>query len=678
MFHKVLIANRGEIACRILRTLRRMGVGRVAVYSDADRHAPHVTLADEAVRLGPAPAAQSYLDVDKILAAARATGAEAIHPGYGFLSENAAFAEACEAAGLAFIGPTPAQMRDFGLKHVARERARALGVPLLPGTELLAGRRRGPARGAAARLPGDAQEHRGRRRHRHAPLRQRRASSTARFEAVEPLGRANFKHAGLYLEKLVVRARHIEVQIFGDGAGGVLALGERDCSLQRRNQKVIEETPAPDLPPGIGDALAGAAAALGRAARYRSAGTVEFVLDADAGTFYFLEVNTRLQVEHGVTEEVTGIDLVEWMVRLAAGELPPLDTLAPRLRGRGDRGAPLRRGSAARSSSRAPGLLTERASSRPTARASRPGSSAAPRSRRSTIRCSPRSSRAARRARRRGSGWRRRSTRRASTASRPTSPTCARCSPRPSSAPARVHTRFLDGLAYAPSTVEVLEPAARRPRCRTSPAASATGTSACRRRGRWTISSFRLANRLVGNPDGAAGARVHAGRADAALSPRGGDRARRRRHGRDARRRAGAALAGVRRSRPAACCACGACAGPGSRAYLAVRGGFDVPQLPRQPRHVHARAVRRPRRARAAHRATCCTSRGSADAATPTPTASRALPPALIPVLERPLGDRRAARPARRARLLHARATSRPSSPPSGTCTTTPAAPACA
>jgi urea carboxylase len=325
---KVLVANRGVIACRVLRTLRKMGIASVAVYSEADRHAPHVAAADQAVFIGPPPAAQSYLDTDKILAAARATGAQAIHPGYGFLSENAGFAEACQAAGLAFIGPTPAQVRDFGLKHVARALAAAEGVPLLPGTELLDGLEH--ARREAARIgyPVMLKSTAG-----GGGIGMRRCDGPAEldagYEAVERVSRAAFKQAGLYLEKLVTRARHVEVQIFGDGRGEVIALGERDCSLQRRNQKVIEETPAPDLPAALRDGMSAAAVRLGRATRYRSAGTVEFVVDGDSGRYYFLEVNTRIQVEHGVTEEVTGVDLIEWMVRLSGGDLPALATLAP-------------------------------------------------------------------------------------------------------------------------------------------------------------------------------------------------------------------------------------------------------------------------------------------------------------------------------------------------------------
>ncbi|MBS1853839.1 MAG: urea carboxylase [Acidobacteria bacterium] len=319
MFGKVLIANRGAIACRIMRTLRGMGVASVAVYSAADRHSLHVRMADEAVEIGPAPAAQSYLSVEAILRVAAERGAEAIHPGYGFLSENAEFAEACARAGIVFIGPTPEQMRQFGLKHTAREIARANGVPLLPGTDLL----NSPAEAAdAARAIGYPVMLKSTAGGGGIGMRLCRgeAELSAAYEAVERQSRAAFGSTGLYLEKLVEHARHIEVQIFGDGAGNVIALGERDCSAQRRNQKVIEETPAPGLAGATRAALFDAAVRLGRAVRYRSAGTVEFIYDAGTGAFYFLEVNTRLQVEHGVTEEVAGIDLVEWMVRQAAGE----------------------------------------------------------------------------------------------------------------------------------------------------------------------------------------------------------------------------------------------------------------------------------------------------------------------------------------------------------------------
>ncbi|HEY3697012.1 urea carboxylase [Phenylobacterium sp.] len=324
MFSKVLIANRGAIACRIIRTLRRMGVGSVAVFSDADAGSLHVSQADEAVRIGPAPAAESYLDVDAILAAAKATGAQAIHPGYGFLSENAGFAERCAAAGIAFIGPTPENMRAFGLKHTARDLAKSYGVPLAPGTDLLADAQAALAAAEDIGFPVILKASAG-----GGGIGMRiceDASAVAEaFAAVTRLAGANFADTGVFLERYLRRARHIEVQLFGDGAGRVLALGERDCSLQRRNQKVIEETPAPHLPAATREAMIAAAVRLGEGARYRSAGTVEFLYDAERGDFFFLEVNTRLQVEHGVTEQVTGVDLVEWMVRGAAGDYGFLD-----------------------------------------------------------------------------------------------------------------------------------------------------------------------------------------------------------------------------------------------------------------------------------------------------------------------------------------------------------------
>ena len=320
MFDKVLIANRGAIACRIIRTLRTMGVKSVAVYSEADRHSLHVRLADEAVEIGPAPAAQSYLRADKILEAAKATGAQAIHPGYGFLSENPGFAEDCAAAGIAFIGPSPDQMRAFGLKHTARDLAEHNKVPLLPGSGLLSDAGHAQAEAARIGYPVMLKSTAG-----GGGIGMRLIWSADElveaFQSVERLARANFKEAGIFLEKYVEHARHIEVQIFGDGKGHVVALGERDCSVQRRNQKVIEETPAPGLTDAQRSNLLTTAVRLGEAVSYRSAGTVEFVYDTLSGEFYFLEVNTRLQVEHGVTEEVTGVDLVEWMVREAVGEL---------------------------------------------------------------------------------------------------------------------------------------------------------------------------------------------------------------------------------------------------------------------------------------------------------------------------------------------------------------------
>ncbi|MBB6091393.1 urea carboxylase [Povalibacter uvarum] len=325
MFDKVLIANRGAIACRILRTLKKLRIGSVAVYSDADRHSMHVALADEAVRLGPAPAAQSYLAQDLIIAAARERGAQAIHPGYGFLSENAAFAERCEAAGIAFIGPTPGQMRDFGLKHTARELALRHEVPLLPGSGLLDDIEHALTEGRRIGWPVMLKSTAGGGGIGMQLCRSEQELRDA-FDSVERLARSNFSQGGVFLEKYVERARHIEVQIFGDGRGKVVALGERDCSVQRRNQKVIEETPAPHLSEDVRSQLLRSAQRLGEAIGYRSAGTVEFVYDDTSGRFYFLEVNTRLQVEHGVTEQVTGIDLVEWMILVAANEPPDLSS----------------------------------------------------------------------------------------------------------------------------------------------------------------------------------------------------------------------------------------------------------------------------------------------------------------------------------------------------------------
>jgi len=320
MFAKVLIANRGEIACRVIRTLKKMGIGSVAVYSHADAASLHVMMADEAVCIGEPPAKESYLDIEKIIAAAKQTGAEAIHPGYGFLSENAAFARRCEEEGIVFVGPLPRHMEEFGLKHTARAMAKAQEVPLLPGTELLESleealhaaeeigypvmlKSTAGGGGIGMQLCFNAEELR------------------SGYDSVGRLSKNNFSQGGIYLEKFVSSARHIEVQIFGDGKGDVIALGERDCSLQRRNQKVIEETPAPGLSSEVREALNRSAVTLARAAAYKSAGTVEFVYDTQEEKFYFLEVNTRLQVEHGVTEEIYGVDLVEWMLLEAADEL---------------------------------------------------------------------------------------------------------------------------------------------------------------------------------------------------------------------------------------------------------------------------------------------------------------------------------------------------------------------
>ncbi|VXB01334.1 Urea carboxylase [Pseudomonas sp. 8BK] len=327
MFHTVLIANRGEIAVRAIRTLKRLGVKSVAVYSDADRNAQHVRDADIAIALGGDKPADSYLRIDKILAAAQETGAQAIYPGYGFLSESAEFADACEAAGIAFIGPTGEQIREFGLKHRARELAAQAQVPMAPGTGLLQSLEEALSAAASIGYPVMLKTTAG-----GGGIGLTRCSDAAAlestYESVKRMGEQFFSDAGVFLERFVDQARHVEVQIFGDGAGRVAALGERDCSLQRRNQKVVEETPAPNLPQATRERLHAAAVQLGESVNYRSAGTVEFIYDAAHDDFYFLEVNTRLQVEHPVTEMVTGLDLIECMLRVAAGDAldwPALD-----------------------------------------------------------------------------------------------------------------------------------------------------------------------------------------------------------------------------------------------------------------------------------------------------------------------------------------------------------------
>ncbi len=328
MFHRVLIANRGVIAVRIARTLRKLGIEPVAIYSEADAGSPHVELAAEAICVGPAAAAQSYLNIPAILDAARISKAQAIHPGYGFLSENPAFAEACEASGIAFIGPTSAQIRAFGLKNSAREIAVECDAPILSGSSLLrnadhacieADRIGYPVMLKSAGGGGGI----------GMCLCEDPASLTEAFESVQRLSETHFKGSGIYLERFVASGRHIEVQVFGDGRGSVISLGERDCSVQRRNQKIVEETPAPDLSAEARRQLSAVAIRVMEKVAYRSAGTVEFLYDTARREFYFLEVNTRLQVEHGVTEEVTGVDLVEWMIRLADNSLPPLSTLQP-------------------------------------------------------------------------------------------------------------------------------------------------------------------------------------------------------------------------------------------------------------------------------------------------------------------------------------------------------------
>ena len=325
---KLLVANRGEIAVRIFRTCRRLGIETVAVYSDADRAAMHVREADEAVHIGAAPAAESYLRTEAILAAARETGANAVHPGYGFLSENAAFAEAVIAAGLAWVGPPPAAIRSMGPKDEAKRIAEEAGVPVLPGY-------RGEAQDIstltkAAEKVGyplliKAVAGGGGRGIRQVS---RAADLQAELTSAVREAESSFGDGRVMLEKLVERPRHIEVQVFGDQHGNVVHLFERDCSLQRRRQKVIEEAPAPGMPESVRKAMTDAAVKLAKAVGYQGAGTVEFIVDGSMplglDTFWFLEMNTRLQVEHPVTEAITGTDLVEWQLTVASGGKLPL------------------------------------------------------------------------------------------------------------------------------------------------------------------------------------------------------------------------------------------------------------------------------------------------------------------------------------------------------------------
>jgi urea carboxylase len=328
----LLVANRGEIACRIIRSATALGLRTVAVFSDADRGAPHVAMADEAVHVGATPARESYLRADRILDAAASTGAGAIHPGYGLLSENAAFAAAVEEAGMRFVGPTPRQIELFGAKDRARALAREAGVPIMAGSEVLAD---ADACAAAAERIGYPVMLKATAGGGGIGMEPCHDEATLRdaFERVGRLATASFGTGGIFVERFVERARHVEVQVFGDGAGRVLTVGDRDCTLQRRNQKVVEEAPAPDLPEDVRERLASSARALCAAAGYRSAGTVEFLYDADRGEASFLEVNARLQVEHPVTEAVYRIDLVAWMLRLAQGDDAMFDGPAPVARG---------------------------------------------------------------------------------------------------------------------------------------------------------------------------------------------------------------------------------------------------------------------------------------------------------------------------------------------------------
>ncbi|MFX4226768.1 MAG: urea carboxylase [Porticoccaceae bacterium] len=329
---RVLIANRGAIAVRIMRTLREMGIESVAVYAEADRDSLHVRKADHVYSLGEGTARETYLNQDKIFSVAKEAQVDAIHPGYGFLSENTGFVRRCEELGIGFIGPTPEQIESFGLKHKARDLARSENVPLLPGSGVLADLNQALAQAQFIGFPVMLKSSAGGGGIGMQLCRSVQELKKA-YDSVLQLSQNNFSSGELFLEKFVERARHIEVQIFGDGKGKVISLGERDCSAQRRNQKVIEETPAPELNDATRQALAEVACRLAAAVNYRNAGTVEFILDADTREFYFLEVNTRLQVEHGVTEEVYGVDIVRWMVQLCAGTMPDLDSLHLQPRG---------------------------------------------------------------------------------------------------------------------------------------------------------------------------------------------------------------------------------------------------------------------------------------------------------------------------------------------------------
>ena len=333
-FMKILIANRGEIAVRIIRACRELGLPTVAVYSDCDRNARHVREADQAFHIGASEAAQSYLRIEAVLDAARRAGADAVHPGYGFLAENAAFARACRDAGLTFIGPSPDAIALMGSKTAAREAAIRAGVPVVPGTERSLDERVGDEEiariaetvgyplvvkavagggGKGMRTVGD-------------PASLASATRTARSEAGSAFG-----DTAIYLERRLLRPRHVEIQLLGDAHGHVVPFVERECSIQRRHQKVVEESPSLAVPPALRQRMAAAAASVARAVGYSSAGTVEFLLEDD-GSFYFLEMNTRLQVEHPVTEMVTRIDLVQWQIRIARGEpldIDPVQALTP-------------------------------------------------------------------------------------------------------------------------------------------------------------------------------------------------------------------------------------------------------------------------------------------------------------------------------------------------------------
>lgn len=332
MFGKVLVANRGEIALRVMRACKELGIPTVAVHSEVDEDALHVKFADEAVCVGPAHGGLSYLDVKAIMSACEVTGADALHPGYGFLAENADFADVCEAHDITFIGPTADMMRSLGNKARARAIMSASGVPVIPGTDgtvadVEQGARAAESLGYPVMIKASAGG---------GGKGMRMAADAAEFAANFPVARAEaeaaFGNGDIYLEKLILEPRHIEFQILGDNHGNVVHLGERDCSIQRRHQKLIEESPSPAVSPELRERMGEAAVRGARGARYVSAGTVEFLLDS-RGDFYFMEMNTRIQVEHPVTELVTGVDLVKEQIRIAAGERLGIEQAKLDLRG---------------------------------------------------------------------------------------------------------------------------------------------------------------------------------------------------------------------------------------------------------------------------------------------------------------------------------------------------------
>jgi acetyl-CoA carboxylase biotin carboxylase subunit len=332
MFKKILIANRGEIAVRVIRACRELGITSVAVYSDADRAALHVRKADEAYHIGPAPASESYLRMDKILEVAERSGAEAIHPGYGFLSENAKFAQACADTGVKFIGPTPASMEMMGSKTRARQEMEKAGVPLVPGTsrglqspeegEQVANRIGYPVMLKAAAGGGG----------KGMRLVHTRGELRSALEAAQSEAQRSFGDGEVYVEKAIINPRHIEMQVLADERGNTVWLGERECSIQRRHQKVLEEAPSPIVDTDLRRRMGEIAVRVARAARYSNAGTVEFLVDQQKN-FYFLEMNTRLQVEHPVTELITGLDLVHLQIRIANGEKLPFEQQEVKIRG---------------------------------------------------------------------------------------------------------------------------------------------------------------------------------------------------------------------------------------------------------------------------------------------------------------------------------------------------------